>query len=298
MESFKSPSWLNRAEYPFESHYYQSSAGAMHYIDEGSGPPIVFVHGNPSWSFEFRSVIKLLSSRYRCIAPDHIGFGLSDKPENWTYLPGDHARNLEEFLESLNLSNCTFVVGDWGGPIGLSYAIKHPDKTAAALITNTWLWSAETDIYYRAFSAFMGGAIGSFLIDRHNFFARTMVPMLFGDKKRLTSEIHKHYIMPLGDRHNRKGCRVFPKQIIGASRWLQSLWESREAIAGKKIAIAWGMKDIAFREKELNTWTGAFPHARVTRLADAGHFVAEEKPREIAGELRTLTSRSDYGENQ
>ncbi|MFO8051958.1 MAG: alpha/beta fold hydrolase [Thermoplasmatota archaeon] len=107
------PDWLNRDEYPFSSHYYRTPVGRMHYIDEGEGPPVVFFHGNPSWSFQFRNIIKDLPRDHRCIAPDLIGFGLSDKPPKWTYLPEDHARYIEEFLESLDLKDITIVVGDW-----------------------------------------------------------------------------------------------------------------------------------------------------------------------------------------
>jgi haloalkane dehalogenase len=116
--SRKTPEWLDTAQYPFESKYFRVSAGAMHYVDEGHGDPVVFVHGNPDWSFSYRKQIKALSGSHRCIAVDHIGFGLSDKPEHWSYLPKDHAQNFSEFMESLDLHNVTLVVNDWGGPIG------------------------------------------------------------------------------------------------------------------------------------------------------------------------------------
>jgi haloalkane dehalogenase len=169
----------------------------MHYVDEGEGAPIVFVHGNPSWSFQYRKVIKALSVDHRCLAPDLIGFGLSDKPGDWSYLPADHAIILESFLESLDLNKMTMVVGDWGGPIGLSYAINHPDRIENIVITNTWLWSVKSDWYYLGFSKFVGGPIGRFLIKRRNFFARDVLRAAFGDKKKLTREIHEHYLFPL-----------------------------------------------------------------------------------------------------
>jgi len=120
--------WLDRAEYPFENNYFELSIGKIHYIDEGKGEPIVMVHGNPGWSFEFRNIVKELSKTHRCIAPDHIGFGLSNKPYDWDFLPKSHAQNFELFMDSLNLDKITLVVIDWGGPIGLSYALKHPEK--------------------------------------------------------------------------------------------------------------------------------------------------------------------------
>jgi len=282
------PPWLDRQEYPFASHYFTTPAGAMHYVDEGNGDPIVFVHGNPAWSFEFRNLIKEFSKTNRCIAPDLIGFGLSDKPAGWSYLPKEQAKNVELFLESLDLNSITLVVGDWGGPIGLSYALNHPEKIKNIVITNTWLWSVRSDWYYQAFSRFAGGPIGRWLIRNRNFFADTIVRALFADKRRLTPKIHAHYLMPLAKAEERKGSWVFPAEIIGSSDWLQSLWDNHDLLRSKKILIAWGMKDIGFREHELKTWMQAFPDAKVVRFEDAGHFVVEEKPAELIGEMKNL----------
>lgn len=282
------PNWINHEMYPFSPKQLTLPIGTMSYVDEGDGEPLVMVHGNPSWSFEFRALIKHFSRTHRCIAPDHIGFGLSDKPTDWDYLPQQHAENLEELLDFLELGNITLFVGDWGGPIGLSYAIQHPESIKQIVITNTWLWSTNDDWYYRVFSGFVGGPIGQWLIHRYNFFARTILKATFGDKSKLTPEIHRHFILPLSRPEERKGCWVFPRQITAASDWLADLWAERGRLKGKVKLIAWGMKDIAFREKELNQWARHFPTARVVRYSDAGHFLAEEKSVELMEELSGL----------
>jgi haloalkane dehalogenase len=282
------PIWLDKNEYPFRHNFFQTPSGTLHYVDEGEGEPVIFLHGNPSWSFQFRNVIKALSGAYRCIAPDHLGFGLSDKPPAWSYLPEDHAKNLDMFLESLDLHNMTLVVGDWGGPIGLSYAIRHPERIRNIVLTNTWLWSVRGDWYYQVFSKLMGGPVGRWLIVHRNFFAATLMRSMFGSKSLLTPEIHRQYIAPLARPEERKGCAVFPGQITGSSEWLQALWEQRHVLQDKHMLIAWGMRDIAFRKKELATWMRAFPGAGVVRYEDAGHFVSEEKPAELATEIRNL----------
>ena len=112
----------------------------MHYIDEGKGAPILFVHGTPVWSFLYRNQIKALAQTHRCIAPDHIGFGLSDKPENWDYKPASHAKNLIQLIKDLDLQNITLVVHDFGGPIGLGAALQLPDRIRQVVVMNTWLW--------------------------------------------------------------------------------------------------------------------------------------------------------------
>jgi len=288
MTSDKAPEWLDNRIYPFTLKYFDTSVGRLHFIDEGKGPPIVFVHGNPSWSFEYRELIKDLSKDHRCIAPDLIGFGLSDKPTDWSYLPKDHSEVLAGFLDSLDLRDITMVFGDWGGPVGLSYALDHPERIKALVINNTWCWSVRNDWYYQAFSGFMGGPLGRYLIKKSNFFAKGFLPSVFGDKKKLTKEIHKHYYMHLADSRERKGNWTFPKQIIGSSDWLGSLWIRMGALKDKKVLIAWGMKDIAFRKKELDVWIKAFPGATVVRYPDAGHFVPEERPEDLICEIRKM----------
>jgi haloalkane dehalogenase len=284
------PGWVNQQEYPFIPNQFSLPMGVMSYVDEGTGEPIVMVHGNPSWSFEFRALIKHFSKNHRCLAPDHIGFGLSDKPMDWGYLPEQHAENLATFLESIDLENITLVVSDWGGPIGLSYAIQHPERIKNIIITNTWMWSVKKDWYYQGFSGFVGGPIGRWLIQRFNFFAGAVLKSTYGDKNKLTPDIHRHFIMPLANPMERKGNWVLPKQIIASSDWLSSLWSQRGVLDGKIKLIAWGLKDIAFRVKELNYWIEHFPGVKVVRYAGTGHFIAEEKPDELISEMTGILS--------
>lgn len=282
------PTWIDTDAYPFEPKAFNLPMGTLSYLDEGNGDPLVMVHGNPSWSFEFRHLVKHFSATHRCIAPDHIGFGLSDKPPAWDYLPQHHAENLEALLEGLDLENVTLLLGDWGGPIGCSYAIRHPERVKAVVVTNTWLWSVEDDWYYRAFSGFVGGAVGRWLIHRFNVFARTVVWAVYGNKSKLTRQVHRHYLEPLSIPEERKGTWVFPRQIIGASDWLAELWVRRNRLQGKVRLLAWGMRDIAFRDKELRRWRQHFPGARVVRYPNAGHFLAEEESAGLIEELEQV----------
>ena len=275
--------WIDRKEYPFESRYFEVPAGRLHYVDEGAGSPIVMVHGNPTWSFLYRHLIKLLRPKYRCIAVDHLGFGLSDKPKDWSYRPEDHAKNLTALIESLGLKNITLILQDWGGPIGLSYAVSHAENVSRLVLINTWAWPVNRDLHYVGFSSFMGGPIGRMLIRRYNFFAKTMLRQAFGDKSKLSEAAHDHYLRALDAPEDRKGCMVFPKQIIASTPWLRQLWSRISTLNGKPKLLVWGMKDIAFRDKELKQWECTFPEARSVRLSTVGHFVQEEAPNELAG---------------
>ena len=278
--------WINPALYPYEARAFSVPAGTMRYLDEGRGEPIVMVHGNPTWSFVYRKLIAGLSDAYRCIAPDHIGFGQSDKPYEWTYLPRDHAANLALLLESLDLQGITLVVQDWGGPIGLAYALDHPERIKRLVILNTWMWPVSDDWYYQAFSGFMGGPPGRWLCRHFNAFVTFVMPTAYGDKAKLTTEILRHYTAALPTGDSRKGTWVFPGQIIGSTNWLADLWARRDQLTAKPAMVAWGMKDIAFREKELRRWASIFPKATVTRYVKAGHFVQDEEGESIAPLIR------------
>lgn len=280
------PEWLDRKEYPFESHFFELPIGKMHYIDEGQGAPLVLVHGNPAWSFEYRKVIKEMSKTNRCIAPDHIGFGLSDKPNEWDYLPASHAENFERFMGSLDVTNITMVVNDWGGPIGLSYAIRHPEKIKKLIILNSWLWSVNSDPHFRLFSNIMGGSVGRFMIKNFNVFGKMVVKKAVGDQK-LEKNIHRHYYKHLENKNDRKGCYVFPGQIVGSGKWLDSLWAQRDRINTIPTTFIWGMKDIAFRKQELEYWVLHWNDPKVIKLNGIGHFPQEEAPNEVINELRS-----------
>lgn len=248
----------------------------MHYVDEGHGDPVVMVHGNPTWSFLFRHLIVALSAGHRCLAPDHIGFGLSDKPAGCSYLPEAHARNLATWIEALGLRDLTLVVHDWGGPIALSYAIAHPDRIKRIVLMNTWLWPLEDGLRFRLFAGLAGGRVGSYLIRRFNLFVNPLMRLATGRRNLPTAAALRHYARPLASPAERRACATLPAQLIGAREWLASLWAGRERIAGKHALILWGMQDRAFGARELRRWEALFPRHRTIRLAGVGHFVPEE----------------------
>jgi haloalkane dehalogenase len=248
----------------------------MHYVDEGEGEPLLFVHGNPVWSFSFRKLVKEFSKNFRCVAIDHLGFGLSDKPANWPYRPCDHAVNLRQFIEAKGLRDLTLVVNDWGGPIGFHYAIDQPDNVKRLIIFNTFMWSVQGDPHYERFSAFMGGPVGKFLNVQFNFFGNVIMKLAFGDKKRLTHALKRQLTLPLVDKRSRDGSWIFPKEIIKSSAWLNSIWQKRELISRKPTLVIWGMKDIAFRRKELETFRSFLENCSIVELPAVGHFVQDE----------------------
>ena len=288
------PSWVSNEMYPFESRFYATvDSHQMHYVDEGSGRPVVFVHGNPSWSFEFRHLITDLRTEYRCIAPDHIGFGLSSHSEHGADRhPRAHAERLDALLEHLGVQDATLFLTDWGGPIGLEFARRHPERVSGIVIANTWCWPVSSDIHFIQFSCMMRSWLGQFLIKRFNAFVTKVMPMAVGDKSLLTPEIMLHYRNALPTWAARAACAALPGHIIGASDWLGTIWDDRQAFAGKPTLLFWGAKDIAFRKKELERWQSEFTDAATHEFDDCGHFLAEEAPERILPLLREFLTRA------
>jgi haloalkane dehalogenase len=270
------PGWIDRAEYPFESHRLDVGAGRLHYLDEGRGAPILMVHGTPTWSFLYRHLVKALRGRYRCVVPDHLGFGLSDRPAQWSYRPQDQARNLARLVETLGLKDFTLIVHDFGGPIGLSYAIEHPERVSRLVLFNTWMWSLEDDWRIRLIGRILGGRLGRVLYERLGFSVRVMLRRAIADRSRYTPAIEQHYLQPL-DGH---ATWVYARELLGSSAWYDALWRRRARLAPIPALLAWGMKDPAFAAF-LPRWREVFDLAQVIELPDCGHAPPEERAPEL-----------------
>ncbi|HEY5758495.1 MAG TPA: alpha/beta fold hydrolase [Steroidobacter sp.] len=270
------PAWLDRTEYPFTSRYFQMPSGRMHYVDEGKGETLIFIHGNPSWSFEYRRLIAHFRSGYRCIAPDHLGFGLSDKPYNASYLPQYHTTNLASLLDSLEFDRATLVMHDWGGSIGMAWALAHPERVSRLIVHNSWCWSVRDQRSIRLFSNLVGGPIGRVLCRYLNAFPRVLMPASFGDKANLSDIARRHFVSPFPTPRSRKGTWVLPRAIIGESDWLDTLWKRRGPLSSLPLLLLWGMKDAGLSGDVLARWEGAFARHTTERYADVGHNVPEE----------------------
>ena len=283
------PAWLDRTEYPFRSRWFDAPAGRMHYVDEGQGDPIVMVHGTPTWSFLYRHLIRALRDEYRCVAADQLGFGLSEAPEDFSYLPADHARNLSAFIEALALRDFTLVVHDYGGPIGLAYALDHPENVRRLVLLNTWMWSFAGQPRFEWFGRIFATRLGRAVYAR-GFSTRMMLRHAIVDKSRVPAAVLRHYDAALATPLRRHATWVLAREVASSGEWYDSLWQRRDRIARHPALLLWGMKDPAFGAV-LPRWRTVFEHATVVELSGAGHAPQEERAPEIVPVIREFLSK-------
>lgn len=278
------PAWVNDELFPFQSRFAELSGNVVHYVDEGQGPILLMLHGNPTWSFVYREVISALSGSFRCIALDYPGFGLSTPAPGYQFHPADHARVVAEFVDRLDLRDVTLIVQDWGGPIGLTAAVQRPDRFSALVVGNTWAWPVNGDFHFEMFSRFMGGPIGRLLIRRFNFFVNAMIPAGHRRRKPTADEMN-HYRRALPTSQRRLPSAIFPKDILEAKEFLADLERGLPSLADMPALIVWGDADIAFRANERRRWETILPRHDTVVLAGAGHYLQSDAPTDFANAI-------------
>jgi cis-3-alkyl-4-acyloxetan-2-one decarboxylase len=287
-----------KALYPFADHYLDLPGLRYHYLDEGRGDPLVMLHGNPTWSFYYRNLVLGLLDNYRTIVPDHIGCGLSDKPDDsrYEYSLRQRVADLEALLDHLELrDNLTLILHDWGGMIGMAFAHRHPERIKRLVILNTaafpipqskrlpWsLWWCRTPL------------IGPLLVRGLNAFCRGAVRHCVC--KPMSDEVRNGYLAPYDSWWNRIAVLRFVQDIplTPADRGFDLVKEVADGLhqfATLPMLICWGKHDFVFDHHFLDEWRRRFPQAEVHVFPDAGHYVLEDAGAEISPLIRDFLRR-------
>jgi haloalkane dehalogenase len=284
---------IPRDLYPFEGRYHEVGGVRMHYLDEGHGDPVVCVHGNPTWSFYYRKLVAGLSSSHRVIVPDHVGCGLSDKPgdDRYDYTLARRISDIEDLLDHLDVRRVTLVVHDWGGAIGLGWAVRHPDRVSRLVILNTgafhlppgkrlpWqLWTVRNT------------PIGALLVRGFNAFARGAARVAC-TRIRLERSVRDAYCAPYDSWSNRIATLRFVQDIPlspsdPAYDVISAIRDGLSAFDDRPVMVCWGCRDFVFDRHFLKEWRRIFPAADVHEFADCGHYVMEDASEEIIGLVR------------
>jgi len=273
-----------RELYPFESKWFGAPGGRIHYLDEGPAdtPPLLFVHGNPTWSFHWRRLIQAFSPQRRCIAIDHLGCGMSDKPQRPIRL-AEHIDNLAALVEKLDLKQITLVAQDWGGAIGLGAMLKRPELLGRIVLFNTGAfppWYIPQRI-----AVCRWPIVGRVALQGANLFTRAALRMTLNRRKALAPEVAKAYLANCDNWQDRRQIYEFVADIpMSPSHptWatLQQIDEGLPSLADRDSLLIWGMQDWCFRPDCLEKFEGYWPNAEVHRLPDVGHWVVEDAPDE------------------
>lgn len=280
--------------YPFEGRYVERRGFAQHYLDEGAGEPIVMVHGNPTWSIYYRSLVLALRDDYRCIVPDHLGCGRSDKPPlgEYDYQLASRIDDLEALIDGLELSEpLTLVVHDWGGMIGMGYAVRHPERIRRLVVHNTAAFHLPPSMRVpTTIGLVRDSALASVFVQGLNGFARTASHWCT-TRAPLPAAIRDAYCAPYDSWDHRLATLRFVQDIplVPSDPSYQAVSDVEAGLAklaDKPTLLCWGAKDFVFDLRVLTEWRRRFPTARVREFADCGHYLLEDAPQEIAEEVR------------
>ncbi len=273
-------------QYPFEPRSYSLGPHRLSFVDEGEGPTVVMVHGNPSWSYLYRNFINALQGEYRCLAPDHLGCGFSDKPQDYPYRLQNHIDNLDNLLDHLQVERCILVVHDWGGAIGMGWAGLHPERIAGLVVLNTAAFPSSRIPFRIALCRWP--IVGELLVRGLNGFAWPATFMAVNRK--MDKRVAAGFIAPYNSWRNRVAIHGFVSDIPmhrNHPSWktLLQVESSLNNLADKPMLICWGGRDFCFNRGFYDEWRQRFPHARAHYFADAGHYVLEDAFQEITDQV-------------
>ena len=294
---------VSASEYPFASHYHQVEGDhAMHYVDEGQGDAVVMVHGNPTWSFYYRNLIKRLRGDYRTIAPDHIGCGFSDKPddEDYEYTLARRVADLDSLLSALvPEEKLTLVLHDWGGMIGMAWAVENPDRVGRIVLLNTAAFHLpESKKFPLPLWLARDTRVGAMLVNRFNAFSRGATR--FAVTEKLSKEVAQGYEAPYASSDSRIATLRFVQDIPlkPEDRAYQVVSQTQENLAqftNRPIFIGWGYKDFVFDVKFLERWREIYPDADYVEYPEAGHYVLEDRRDDLPERIEEfLTQNPPY----
>lgn len=290
--------------YPFTGHFLERPGGKLHYLDEGAGELIIMLHGNPTWSFYYRNLVLALRDSYRCIVPDHLGCGLSDKPSEsrYDYSLKSRIDDIEALLDHLDLrENLTLVLHDWGGMIGMAYAARHPERIRRIIASNTAAfplppskrlpWSLRLGRNTR---------LGEWLILKKNAFCRLAARWAV-TRKHLSPDAKSMYLMPYDSPEHRVAVLRFVQTIPlrATDPGYDIVTDTAAALAGfANVAtlLLWGMKDFVFDHHFLAEWQRHFPRAETHTWPDCGHYLLEDATEEVIMRIREFLRSTPIGD--
>ena len=279
--------------YPWTGHRLAVDGGQLHYLDEGEGKPVLAIHGNPTWSFYWRALVKEFGEDRRVVVPDHIGCGLSDKPQDWAYRLQGHVDNLVKLVEHLDLKDITLVVHDWGGAIGMGMATRLPDRIERIVVTNTAAF--RSDRIPLSIASCRIPLLGDIAVRGLNGFAWAATWRT--TERPLDPEVKEWLLRPYDSWANRIATLRFVQDIPMRAKHpsymtLLGIERALETLTDKPMLILWGDRDWCFSPAFREEWERRFPDAQVRAWDDVGHYVMEDAPERVLSAVRAFTAEA------
>lgn len=273
--------------YPFRPHYRHVNGFDMHFVDEGDGDPVVLLHGDPTWGYLWRNLIPTLAKIARCIVPDHMGMGKSEVPcEPYPFRLIHHIANLEALIIMLDLRNITLAVHDWGGPVGLGFAIRHPDRIKRLVISNTWAsarWPGAP--FPRIIEMIRSTGGEKFVLEKNGYLERALTGTTYYSE-RISGLVMDAYRAPFPTPESRVAMLCWSRDIPVTEAdpsypEMQRIENNLSLFANTPTLIVWGMLDPVLPDSVLRWWQDIYPQAMVHRIQNASHFLQEDAPQQI-----------------
>ncbi|ASJ97028.1 alpha/beta fold hydrolase [Shewanella marisflavi] len=285
--------------FPFKRNYLDRNGHKLHYVNEGQGEPVVMVHGNPSWSFYYRNLISSLSPTHQCIVPDHIGCGLSDKPDDvgYDYTLKNRIDDLEALLDHLEVKeNITLIVHDWGGMIGMGFAARYPERIKKLVVLNTGAFHLpEAKPFPRSLWICRNTLLGTVLVRGFNAFSS--IASYVGVKRApMPKPIREAYVAPFNSWANRISTLRFVQDIPlkpGDRNYelVNEISDKLSNFSQLPMLICWGLKDFVFDKHFLDEWKRRFPNAEVHEFADCGHYILEDASEQVVPQVQKFMAQ-------
>ncbi|MFZ9888259.1 MAG: alpha/beta fold hydrolase [Myxococcota bacterium] len=287
-------------EYPFTSQYLNVGAeGApplwLHYLDEGprEAPVLLFLHGNPTWSFIWRRLIVALRDRFRCIAVDHMGMGLSDRPQGWSYTLVEHVANVERLLDALDIERFSLLCHDWGGMIGMTLATRRADRYESGVVMNT---AAFLGALPRRIGLVKVPVLGSAAVLHGNAFARAAVELCMVHRERMNATLRHAYLAPYSNAHDRIATLRFVEDVPQKASHpthavVQATDQALAQLRERPLLVLWGEQDWCFTMRFFEGWKARFPACETEVMPQASHYVFEDEPERVTSSVARFFDR-------
>lgn len=291
---------MSHHEFPYESNFATIDGARIHYVEQGAGKPVLFVHGNPTWSYLWRNVIPKVAETERALAIDLLGFGKSDKPTGTSYSFDQHCAIVSEFIQSMGMRDVALVLHDWGGLIGMNYAIDHVENVRKVVLLSTFVAPVALP-FASVLRLFRNSALTTLFVQRLNLFMPLVFRIGVAKRSSMSDGVREQYYAPFPDYASRRSVRRWPEQIplVPSDSTYQTLERIGRALPSfeRQVLVLKADRDPILTTKRAEWLVQTLPRARLEVIEQAGHFAQEDQPEKVAAAISAFLREECQGDS-